>query len=138
MMVMAEAEAREYRQELSVHPRTLVVIRRIVGMRVRTWGFGQLEEAVTLCVHELLTNVDKHAPTPRCVLTLQRETAGVRAIVSDPSTELPVLREPDWSAENGRGMVVLENLADAWGATLNSDGKDVWFEVSDHAIPQGA
>ncbi len=129
MDVMAEAGTQQYRQELIAHPRALAGIRRIVGAHLRYWGCGQLAEPVTLCVHELLSNVDKHTGSPECGLLLQRRSDGVRVVVSDTSTVLPKVREPDWIAESGRGLFVLNEMADAWGVVPRAMGKDVWFEI---------
>lgn len=133
MTLMAEAGTQQYRQELTAHPQALAGIRRIVNAHLRYWGFGQLAEPATLCVHELLSNVDKHTDSPKCVLLLQRQPVGVRVVVSDTSTVLPKVREPDWIAESGRGLFVLNQMADAWGVVPHDTGKDVWFEIRSHA-----
>ncbi|WP_246096747.1 ATP-binding protein [Streptomyces botrytidirepellens] len=129
MTVMAEAAIREYRQELTAHPQDLKVLRWTVRAHLRHWGFDQLVEAATLGVNELLSNVDKHTESASCVLTLQRQPAGVRVTVSDTSTDLPVVRAPDWAAESGRGLVLLRELATSWGVKPTAEGKDVWFEI---------
>lgn len=69
------------------------------------------------------------AESAQCVLTLTRQPAGVRVVVSDSSTELPQVRKPDYVAESGRGMASVQAMADAWGAVPNDTGKDVWFEI---------
>ncbi|MFE4826647.1 ATP-binding protein [Streptomyces sp. NPDC056672] len=126
---MADTDTTQYRQELTVRPGVLAGIRQIVGMYVRLWGFASLAETAALCTHELLSNVGKHTDSAQCVLTLQRRLDGVRVVVSDTSGELPVVREPNWAAEGGRGLIVLENMADTWGVEGHSLGKDVWFEI---------
>ncbi|GAB2769318.1 ATP-binding protein [Streptomyces daliensis] len=54
---------------------------------------------------------------------------GVRVTVSDTSQKLPVLQAPDWTTECGRGLLLLELMADAWGSVPTATGKDVWFEM---------
>ncbi|MQT01198.1 ATP-binding protein [Streptomyces jumonjinensis] len=129
MSAMAETGSTHYRQELTAHPRALARIRRIIRAHLRHWGLGSLTETAVLCAHELLANVDKHTDSPRCVLTLERRPGGVRVVVRDTSARLPVLREPDWVAESGRGMALLESMADSWGAAPAPGGKDVWCEI---------
>lgn len=82
-----------------------------------------------LCTTELLSNVLKHTGSPDCVLTLQSNAGAVRITVSDASTEMPVVKQPDWMSQNGRGMFLLNGTADEWGAEPTPDGKDVWFEI---------
>ncbi|WP_405803380.1 ATP-binding protein [Streptomyces sp. NBC_01187] len=127
---MAEAGTTQYRQELVVRPLVLGGVRRIVKAYVRLWGFAPLAETAALCVHELLTNVPRHTDSPQCELTLDRHPDRVRVTVSDSSRTLPAVREPDWVNESGRGLVLLDQMTDAWGADPNPDGgKDVWFEM---------
>lgn len=126
---MADPRITRYRQELSAHPQALARIRRIIRAHIKHWGFEALMDSAVLCAHELLANVEKHSGAPHCVLTLERRPGGVRVVVGDSSPRLPVLREPDWIAESGRGMALLESVADRWGAELTDGGKEVWFEI---------
>lgn len=129
---VAEAETEEveqYRHELTAFPQVIAGMRRIVGAYVCLWGWERAADDAALCVSELLTNVRKHAESGRCVLTLQRQAGGVRVTVSDTSPALPVVREPDWTAEEGRGLALVGSVAEDWGAVPTATGKDVWFEI---------
>jgi anti-sigma regulatory factor (Ser/Thr protein kinase) len=128
MAVVAEAGTQHYRHELIADPRALAHVRRIVGAHLRHWGWDEFVHPAVMCVTELLANVAKHAHSDSCVLLLQTSPSGVRIVVSDDSRDLPVVREPDWFAENGRGMFILSKTADAWGADPTGHGKDVWVE----------
>ncbi|MBV9024280.1 MAG: ATP-binding protein [Streptomycetaceae bacterium] len=125
---MAEASTKEYRQELCAHPKDLARIRRIIAAHLRRWGRGELVAPATMCVTEMLANVNKHTDSADCVLTLQNAPTAVRLTVSDTSTALPVVMEPDWRAEYGRGMFLLSKTADAWGTDRTREGKDIWVE----------
>ncbi|MFE7608105.1 ATP-binding protein [Streptomyces celluloflavus] len=128
MAVMTAIDTRQYRQELIVRPKDLGCIRRIVGAHLRHWGHGKLVRPASMCVTELLSNVHKHAGSAACTLLLQSSPTGVRIVVSDRCRDLPVIREPDWSAESGRGLFLISKTVDAWGASPNPGGKDVWVE----------
>ncbi|GGN51577.1 hypothetical protein GCM10012285_41830 [Streptomyces kronopolitis] len=129
MIVMAEAGTKQYRQELNIRPDSLARIRRDVAVHLRRWGCEPMVAPAALCTTELLSNVVKHTGSPDCVLTLQSIADAVRITVSDASTELPVVKQPDWMSQNGRGMFLLSETADEWGAEPTPDGKDVWFEI---------
>lgn len=48
-------------------------------------------------------------------------------VVADPGRQVPVLRDPDYLAESGRGLHVINGLSDTWGCTTPTDaGKAVW------------
>lgn len=118
-----------HRQAVEVRPEAVAGVRRDVSAYVRLWGYEELADWAALCTSELLSNVGKHTDCTECVLSLERQSHGVRVTVSDGSPVLPALREPDWAAEDGRGLLVLAGVADAWGAVPTGDGKDVWVEL---------
>ncbi|QMU75145.1 ATP-binding protein [Streptacidiphilus sp. PB12-B1b] len=59
----------------------------------------------------------------------------VRVEVSDACSAVPVVRGADEPevADGGRGLVLVEALAQAWGVELltHGIGKTVWFELVD-------
>lgn len=54
----------------------------------------------------------------------------VRVEVTDASQTAPELRHRGPDATRGRGLVLVEALASAWGHDLTPEGKTVWFVVS--------
>lgn len=126
---------RQYGQGLQARPQAIAQMRRVVAAHLRYWRYDALEDSVGLCLTEMLTNVGRHTGSLACVLTLADTGAGVRLTVSDTSQQVPVLREPDWLAESGRGMHLVAATADRFGSTVTPGGKDVWavFGVSAEA-----
>ena len=53
----------------------------------------------------------------------------VHVEVGDGNRQHPVLSTADGSAEGGRGLLLVNALASAWGVTDTPAGKLVWFEV---------
>ena len=99
------------------------------------WGVTERNDDIALVVSELLTNALRHGvpdtATPRrrwpVRLGLVQPGRYVLCAVADPGPGLPVLREPDYLAESGRGLHVISALSDTWGATTPTDaGKVVW------------
>ncbi|MEU5274444.1 ATP-binding protein [Streptomyces hygroscopicus] len=131
---MAENISQRYELRLRAHPQTLADVRRAVAARLRLWGREELISAAGMCVTELLSNVHKHAASPECVLVLENLSNGVRAAVSDTESALPVVKEPDFLSESGRGMFLLSKTADEWGTDLTPTGKTVWFTLRSEAV----
>jgi anti-sigma regulatory factor (Ser/Thr protein kinase) len=89
-------------------------------------------EAVQLVVSELVTNAVLHAPeSPTITLDLFMTGSAIRVMVSDHSPRQPEQRHPTrWSAESGRGVELVDTLADRWGTEpYPPSGKTVWCEL---------
>jgi two-component sensor histidine kinase len=91
----------------------------------------RVETLVLLC-SELVTNSVLHAAAPS-ELRLRVREGRVRLEVHDSSPVVPVPRAQDLAATNGRGMVLVDALADSWGVEvgdgLPDEGKTVWLEL---------
>ena len=85
---------------------------------------------VELLTSEVVTNAILHARSgPQLAVELHDNR--VRVAVRDLSPELPVRRLGHPDDLSGRGVVIVEELASAWGVDLERNGgKRVWFEVA--------
>ena len=89
---------------------------------------GQDRGVVNLLANELVSNAVVHVGGPPTI-RMTRSAASVRVEVEDTSGAVPVLEEPDDTAEHGRGLLLVASMADEWGYDLKADGKSVWFEL---------
>ncbi|MEV7598526.1 ATP-binding protein [Kitasatospora sp. NPDC089797] len=108
--------------------------RRLVVAILREWGVPLTEDGfqeVELCASELIANALLHAGG-RCVVTVRRVGGRVRVEVADRCPGLPQ-RECDAESTTGRGLVLVEALAHAWGWDQAPVGKVVWFEYPENA-----
>ncbi|NED82425.1 ATP-binding protein, partial [Streptomyces sp. SID11233] len=53
----------------------------------------------------------------------------MRVEVIDDDDTLPHRRDPGELASSGRGLVLMELLADDWGVSPRGEGKSIWFEL---------
>ncbi len=111
--------------ELTSASRARSVIRR----PLRRWGLADLQPTAELLVSELVTNAVRYAQG-KIGLRLVKEDTALFCEVLDDSAALPRLRHPDESDERGRGLQVVSQLAQHWGARRAAAGKVVWCELA--------
>jgi serine phosphatase RsbU (regulator of sigma subunit) len=108
--------------ELTSARRARVLIRR----PLRQWGLAELIPTTELLVSELVTNAVRYAQG-KIGLRLILE-GGLVCEVLDDSAALPRIRHPGEEDERGRGLQVVSQVAQRWGARRTPSGKVVWCE----------
>ncbi|MCU1375411.1 MAG: magnesium or manganese-dependent protein phosphatase, partial [Actinomycetia bacterium] len=87
-------------------------------------------DTATLLVSELVTNVLHHAHPP-CSLHVSFPADDVIEIsVQDGDRSTPTLERPDQMSEHGRGLLLIDALADDWGIRPVAGGKEVWLKLA--------
>lgn len=144
--------------QLEVRPDPAEVGRARRWARSRLAGSGigvdePLAETLILLISELVTNAVVHTGCP-AVLRMRlpdapdvaEEAAGiagpagttgttgsgpgtVRVEVADSSARPPRPRHADGEETNGRGLELVDGLADRWGWQTEGAGKSIWCEV---------
>lgn len=95
-----------------------------------SWDDEQVA-SIQLLVSELVTNAVLHGAPPLSLSIDIREAGSVRISVSDASPAPPVLEAFNVDSHRGRGLALVDALADEWGVEpVADDGKSVWFEVA--------
>ena len=102
--------------------------RQFLRTTLETWELDGLGDVTELLTSELVSNVVRHVGSPPTVRACRRWSR-IRIEVDDTSRDLPVVHHPDPLALDGRGMLVVDSLADEWGTELCDNGKTVWFEI---------
>jgi len=122
-------------RSLAAQPRPVRAARDFAAVTLRRWGAAERAEDVAIVVSELVTNALRHGqpdsgpgrPAGRIRFGLLQPGPCVVCAVADPSRTAPVLKQADVLAETGRGLHVVDALADAWGCTTPAaTGKAVW------------
>ncbi|MEW1660361.1 ATP-binding protein [Streptomyces sp. NPDC093707] len=130
------AVIRTFAQLLSSTGRGARLARLLAAEELRTWEVPQsVRERGEQIVAELAANAVLHGRVRgrdfRLALALDAEAGTLRIEVADARGErAPVLDTSSVEAESGRGLLLVEALADAWGVTPRSaGGKAVWALV---------
>jgi anti-sigma regulatory factor (Ser/Thr protein kinase) len=91
-----------------------------------------VDDAVALMVTELAANAVRHAAS-HFTVDVDRGSTEIRVEVSDIGPGRPEVRSPAPTEPSGRGLRIVEALADAWGvvpAPGAAVGKTVWFTIA--------
>lgn len=123
----------EMRQALKPELDAPAQARRSVASALDAWGLGPISDDALLLTSELVTNAVIHAGTP-IVLVVQHIQRRVRIEVNDDAPSLPERRYAGGGPPrgDGRGVWLLDQLADRWGVQRRpNDSKFVWFELDE-------
>ncbi|WP_344003158.1 ATP-binding protein [Streptomyces thermocarboxydovorans] len=103
--------------------------RRALRELLRHWGRPGRSEIAELLTSELVTNALVHTDR-EAVLTATVGPRRLRVEVRDFVAREPRPCVPGaGDGTHGRGLVLLESLADQWGVRPHAVGKAVWFEL---------
>ncbi|GAA2290400.1 ATP-binding protein [Streptomyces kunmingensis] len=138
----APALPQDIEWRLPRHARSVGRVRALFREQAASWALSDdVTDTAELLLSELTTNAYRHAKAPagreiwaRAVLTNDPGRL-LRLLVTDagesfagpgPAPQLPALK-----AESGRGLVLVQALADAWGSEPRprGPGKTVWCEL---------
>ncbi|MGX7758760.1 ATP-binding SpoIIE family protein phosphatase [Streptomyces angustmyceticus] len=117
-------------------PERIAEARRQVRDVLHDWADPDQVDSAVLMVSEMVTNVLLHTDGDALLVAEITGAPGARRIrveVADGSDELPHRRCPGELASSGRGLMLLELLAGAWGVDPRGDGKSTWFELYEDA-----
>jgi anti-sigma regulatory factor (Ser/Thr protein kinase) len=106
--------------------------RRVVEWAQRS-GCGDAPlRSIALLTTEAVTNAVRHGPSEgEVTVVATMSDDGWRVAVSDQGTAVPVVRRVAPLSVGGRGMLLIDRLASAWGVENHgTTGKTVWFHVA--------
>lgn len=116
--------------DLGVHPSHAGRARRLITAQLAAWQInGETGDVTVLLVSELVTNAMRHGGDP-IRLIADTTASGLRVEVYDGNGDVfPAIRDVRLDAPGGRGLRLVDALADRWGAVAAAAGKCVWFEI---------
>ncbi|QKW10320.1 SpoIIE family protein phosphatase [Streptomyces sp. NA04227] len=120
-------------------PEALTEARHMIRAAVRSWGSAERADDIELVADEMITNALMHTDgaaivTVRVLTGAQRR---LRVEVEDVSSALPRRRDAGASGVSGRGLLLIDVLADVWGVEARGTGKCVWCEFAVAGAGQG-
>ncbi len=110
-------------------PESIGQVRQFVQDCCSAWGLEVATETAVLLASELATNAVRYARTP-VIVWLGHRSDRIVLSVEDASHERATARDPNPLDEGGRGLLLVDALAERWGERDVPTGKLVWAEIS--------
>lgn len=110
-------------------PESVAAVRAFVREAVHDMD-KQKAEDIELLSSELASNVVEHAGRTDYEVRVLTGLDTVTVEVADGSSILPAIKNLAIDAERGRGLKLLQLIAQSWGTRQEQDGKTVWFKIS--------
>ncbi len=119
----------DYKADLRLPAETAAVAsaRRFTESWLAQWKLSHLTDTMNLLVTELVTNAVVHGGT-QADLKLLFDSGRLRVEVRDGNSATPKVKNYSTTATTGRGMQIVDALADRWGTKNEGPGKVVWLE----------
>ena len=121
-------------RQLDDSARSPAVARRFTSDVLREWDLDDLVDIALLVVSEVVTNAVAHT-VGVARIALVRDPRFLRIEVSNSSEHSPRVRQVDDDATSGRGMFIVDALAEEWGIERQTNGKTLWIRL---ALPGAA
>ncbi|MGW3569087.1 ATP-binding protein [Streptomyces sp. NPDC000941] len=117
------------------HKASVKTARTLARQLATEWELDGLKDDLELIISELVTNAVIHAKTARgreIALTFDLNPRRLRVEVKDSGDGCPRCSPngEESESESGRGLAVVEALAEKWGVSERVIGKIVWAEMS--------
>lgn len=111
---------------LPTDPAAVATARSLTNRQLSNWSMDDEAFPTELIVSELVTNAIRYARPPIQLRLIHDRTLSVE--VSDGSSAAPYLRHARTTDEGGRGLMLVSQFAQRWGARYEENGKTIWVE----------
>jgi anti-sigma regulatory factor (Ser/Thr protein kinase) len=126
--------------EFGAVPTSCASARHLVADLLDRWELPRLKDDAELLTGELVNNAIGHALTDLAlVVAVAEQFLEIGVTDSDPHSiplvkskweRMDVAGRDEALAEGGRGLLLVDLLADEWGVVGLKQGKQVWFRLS--------
>lgn len=105
------------------------IARELASRACAQWQLPHVHTAAQILSSELVTNAVRHAGT-MIDLTISLRHGDLRVSVRDRFARPPQMQTPQPTDEGGRGLLIVDTVASAWGNVAVPEGKLVWATLS--------
>lgn len=119
-----------YSETRPCQPESVGCARSLARAALHTWRLEALIDDGMLVMSELAGNAVQHSGCRLFRASITLTSPGhVCLAISDRSTALPRLQKAKQGCVTGRGLLLVDELADRWGTELRRWGKVAWANL---------
>jgi anti-sigma regulatory factor (Ser/Thr protein kinase) len=116
--------------ELPEGPEAPSIAREFIAATACPGQSEALLQNAVLLTSEAITNAVVHGAPP-VILAVDCSATALEVRIRDASPRHPRVRDPKPLEGGGRGVRLIDVLADCWGVEdIRGDGKEVWFRLN--------
>ncbi|MEV6147087.1 ATP-binding protein [Streptomyces sp. NPDC051992] len=117
-----------YSETMTRTPETARKARRLARVAMCAWDMEDAGDSAALLLTELFANAVRHArgECVRVIINRPEDDRVYVAVVDREPRHLPELCEAGPDDINGRGLALIEEMADRWGYDLMGHGRRPW------------
>lgn len=117
-----------YSETMTRTPETAGKARRLARVAMCAWNMDEASEGAALLLTELFANAVRHArgECVRVIINRPDDDRVCVAVVDREPRRLPELRAAGPDDTDGRGLALVEEMADRWGYDLMGSGRRPW------------
>ncbi|MEV0035276.1 ATP-binding protein [Streptomyces sp. NPDC050804] len=120
--------------DIAPQPHLVAPVRHAVVATLRLWGVPEVADDMGLIATELVVNAIRHGDPGGVTVILTIRDSDAVLEVEDDNGGRPAVRQTAKDDEGGRGLILVQALADRWGYRPGSCGrKTVWASL---ALPE--
>ncbi len=114
-------------------PASVGGVRRMVVAACAEHDLGHLADTAALLASEVTTNALLHG-FGQVRVSITPAVGALRVEVGDENPSLPRVKDAAVSDEGGRGLALVDALANDWGWEPAGTGKTVWFVLAGREV----
>ncbi|MFF3958807.1 ATP-binding protein [Streptomyces sp. NPDC001890] len=117
-----------YSETMTRTPETAEKARRLARVAMCAWNMEDAGDSAALLLAELFANAVRHArgECVRVIIDRPEEDRVYVAVVDREPRQVPEPREAGPDDVDGRGLALVEEVADRWGYDLMGSGRVPW------------
>ncbi|MFI6663346.1 ATP-binding protein [Streptomyces sp. NPDC050523] len=121
----------EYSETLPGLEESAAAARKLVRVALAAWHLEPLIDSGVLIVTELVANAVRHTKSRSIRIVVSKPCRHfVRIGVVDKARVMPAMVKPGGDLPtSGRGLLLIDALAERWGTDVHDWGKQVWGEL---------